>query len=50
MNSKRIPNQGQKPPASEHGLAEAGVPPDLSQMETMFFPEKDLKKRGEEAM
>ena len=50
MNSKRTLNQVQKYPASEHGLAEAGGLPDLSQMETMFFPEKDLKKRGEEAI
>ena len=50
MNSKRIPDQVQKTSASEQGLAEAGVPPDLSQMETMIFPEKDLKKQEEEVI
>ena len=45
MSSKYIPEHARKQPISAQMPVEAEVPPDLSQMETMIFPEKDLKKQ-----
>ncbi len=50
MSSKYIPNHVRQQPISAHAPVEAEVPPDLSQMETMIFPEKDLKKQEGEVI
>ena len=48
--SSHIPDHAQKQPISAHVPVEADVPPDLSQMETLIFPEKDLKKQEGEVI
>lgn len=50
MSSKNIPDHDSKHPISAHVSIEAENPPDLSQMETMIFPEKDLKKEEGEVI
>ena len=50
MNSKSKSNRVQKHPTSEHRQTQLDVPPDLSQKETVFFPENGLKKQEEEVI